>query len=475
MTKFVRILLIMLLIFIVSSVFAEDNVMFNYQGRVKVQGNEFNGTGFFKFSIVNKNGIKSLWSNDLSSLNGSEPEDSIPVTVNHGIFNVMIGSSELSMSPINRSVFNSPGDIFLRIWFSDGIHGFQPLLPDRTLLNIELLGLRTGKEDFTIFVNGTTGNDENSGLTTGTAKKTIQAAVDVLPESLLCYITIDVAPGVYREEILIKNFNPSSPDSGITISGNVENPEKVRITGSNLENDTEAVRENIISLVKASDVSIRGFLFDYCKESGVCGMESTFIIDKCVFRNIIKTASKAEHFSKITVNNSSFSECYSGTVATGNCMAFIDNCEFNDMTQYHGVGISKGSSGVIKNSNFTNSTGAGICTFENSRVSLQNCVIDGCGTGNYFFGIDVWDVSSCKIYESTIKNCTRGGVRARRNSFVQFFLTTGMEKSIVQSNNIGVQAEYLSGIENMGNIAVTVRGNNKDVHTAYNGYVYFIP
>ena len=189
-----------------SGIYCQENVMFNYQGRVKVQGHSFTGTGNFKFAIVNNAGDESLWSNDMTSAGGGEPTATISISVTDGIFNVMVGDPDAGMSLINRTVFNHPSQIKLRTWFSDGTHGFQQLLPDQKLVNVELLGLRSGTEDFTIYVNGTTGNDENNGLTTDTAKKTIQAAVDVLPERINSNVTISVAAGIYQEEVLVEGI-----------------------------------------------------------------------------------------------------------------------------------------------------------------------------------------------------------------------------------------------------------------------------
>ena len=44
----------------------------NYQGRVTVSGVNFEGTGQFKFALVNSNGTVSFWSNDGSS-GGGQP------------------------------------------------------------------------------------------------------------------------------------------------------------------------------------------------------------------------------------------------------------------------------------------------------------------------------------------------------------------------------------------------------------------
>ena len=204
MRKITRIIACILAVFVFVFVgYADDQVMFNYQGRVKVNGDPFDGTGYFKFALVNNPGTITLWSNDGTSIGGNEPTASISVEVYEGIFNVLIGDTTSGMEPLNSSIFNYPNEIKLRIWFSDGSHGFQQLLPDRKIINPQLLGLSTGKTDFTIYVDGATGNDSNNGLTPANAKQTIQSAVDSLPERLSCNVTIDIADGVYREEVKV--------------------------------------------------------------------------------------------------------------------------------------------------------------------------------------------------------------------------------------------------------------------------------
>ena len=45
----------------------------SYQGQVIVAGTAYSGTGYFKFAIVNAAGTTSYWSNDGTSVDGSEP------------------------------------------------------------------------------------------------------------------------------------------------------------------------------------------------------------------------------------------------------------------------------------------------------------------------------------------------------------------------------------------------------------------
>jgi hypothetical protein len=73
----------------------------------------------------------NYWSNDGTSMNGSEPSASIPVGVTNGLFTVVLGDTTVSnMAPIGA--FNQPG-LQLQIWFNDGTHGFAALNPPQPL------------------------------------------------------------------------------------------------------------------------------------------------------------------------------------------------------------------------------------------------------------------------------------------------------------------------------------------------------
>lgn len=56
------------------------------------------------------------------------------------------------------------------------------------------------------YVNAATGLDSNNGLTSGTAFKTIQKAIDSLPRFLNHQATINVAAGTYNETVFIEGF-----------------------------------------------------------------------------------------------------------------------------------------------------------------------------------------------------------------------------------------------------------------------------
>ena len=62
-----------LLVAALSSLQAQVPQLLNYQGRVRVSGADFTGTGQFKFAMVSSSGATTFWSNDGTSTAGSQP------------------------------------------------------------------------------------------------------------------------------------------------------------------------------------------------------------------------------------------------------------------------------------------------------------------------------------------------------------------------------------------------------------------
>jgi hypothetical protein len=109
--------------------------MLNFQGRVSVDGQPFTGTnGQFKFALVSEDGLTTFWSNDNTSVNGGEPTSGVAVDVRDGIYSVVLGGD--GMAPIPDTVFANNGNVWLRIWFNDGTHGFERLDPDQRILSV---------------------------------------------------------------------------------------------------------------------------------------------------------------------------------------------------------------------------------------------------------------------------------------------------------------------------------------------------
>ena len=105
----------------------------NYAGLVKVGDAPFTGQGKFKFAFVETNatGSLTLWSNDGTSVNGSEPQAHVTVAVQDGRYALALGDVSLAnMLALPASVFTR-NDVRLRVWFDDGTNGSQLLTPDQ--------------------------------------------------------------------------------------------------------------------------------------------------------------------------------------------------------------------------------------------------------------------------------------------------------------------------------------------------------
>jgi hypothetical protein len=75
----------------------------------------------------------TFWSNDGTSLNGSEPAAAVGVSVSNGLFRVVLGdTAQPNMTAISAALFIQP-QLQLRIWFNDGVNGSVALNPVQDL------------------------------------------------------------------------------------------------------------------------------------------------------------------------------------------------------------------------------------------------------------------------------------------------------------------------------------------------------
>src|SRR6188768_2445138 len=92
-----------------STLLAQVPPLVNYQGRVVVGTTNFNGSGQFKFALVNAAGTVTYWSNDGTSTAGSRPTNAVPLTVTKGLYSVLLGDTTLTnMTTVPSTVFSNP-------------------------------------------------------------------------------------------------------------------------------------------------------------------------------------------------------------------------------------------------------------------------------------------------------------------------------------------------------------------------------
>jgi hypothetical protein len=128
--RFLGALFVGLILSLVSRADAADTL--NYQGRVISGGTAFSGSGQFKFALVSADGSTFYWKND-GTTDLAAPSKHLSLTVTKGIFSVRLGDTSLSnMAAIPSSVFSNTS-MALRIWFNDGVKGFQQFSPDTSV------------------------------------------------------------------------------------------------------------------------------------------------------------------------------------------------------------------------------------------------------------------------------------------------------------------------------------------------------
>ncbi len=140
----------LLLLYSTSFLPAQVPQLINYQGRVGVDGVNFDGSGQFKFAFVDAAGTDTYWSNDGSSMAGSEPATAVSIPVSKGLYSILLGdATQVHMTIVPATVFVH-GDVHLRVWFSDGVKGFQQLAPDRRIAAVGYALMANSVSDGTI-------------------------------------------------------------------------------------------------------------------------------------------------------------------------------------------------------------------------------------------------------------------------------------------------------------------------------------
>lgn len=136
---------------IVTTLSAQVPGIVQYQGRVATNNINFTGTGQFKFVLLEQVVVgASVWSNDGTSANGSEPVKPVSVPVSDGLFSVALGDTSLvNMTTIPTSAL-AYADVRLRIWFSDGQGPFEQLAPDQRITSVPFAMLAGAVPDSSI-------------------------------------------------------------------------------------------------------------------------------------------------------------------------------------------------------------------------------------------------------------------------------------------------------------------------------------
>lgn len=187
-----------------SALRAQVPPLINYQGRMVVSGLNFNGTGQFKFALVNGTGSTTFWSNDGTSVAGSQPTAAVSITVTKGLYSVLLGDNAIpNMMPVPVTAF-ATSDVRLRIWFNDGTNGSQLLTPDERLGAVPYAMVAATVPDGSItaakLATGSVGSQQLgvgtiSGLVGCNTTNPTQAVVFVAGQSVQAFVGTDTGSG----------------------------------------------------------------------------------------------------------------------------------------------------------------------------------------------------------------------------------------------------------------------------------------
>lgn len=113
---------------------AQAPVLLPHQGRLAVGETFFHGEGRFKFALVNADASLTYWRNAPDADADGQPDEAVSLPVNRGLYTVLLGDPGLArMAPLAAGVFAQP-ELYLRVWFDDGVHGFERLAPDQRVV-----------------------------------------------------------------------------------------------------------------------------------------------------------------------------------------------------------------------------------------------------------------------------------------------------------------------------------------------------
>src|ERR1700682_1855678 len=120
-----------------SGATATATVMFGRINKINISngGSNYTGTTTVTIGPPPSNTNFTYWSNDGTSVNGSEPTNYVSIGVTNGLYSVLLGDTSLAnMTAVSNFVAAyASADVRLRVWFDDGVHGSQLLSPDQRI------------------------------------------------------------------------------------------------------------------------------------------------------------------------------------------------------------------------------------------------------------------------------------------------------------------------------------------------------
>jgi hypothetical protein len=263
-----------------------------------------------------------------------------------------------------------------------------------------------------LYVDGSTGDDDNDGLSPTTAKQTIQAAVNTVPVVSTGPATIHIADGTYHESVFIERrlLWPGSGFPPITLLGNEASPQNVVLDGQSV------LEDGVMVLGMAA---IRGIEVTHFTEEGLEVDFGYMIVDNCrVIDNVDRPS--PEWNAGISI--------YNAGAAISNTVIADNGC--------HGLEMGEGWFDVsIENVQITGNGCDGLYLYSSGELDADGTVLI---QNNGGIGVAVKDGAVVGFHDGaglTIQSNTGGSMNASYHSTIRGYGggTTGTCVATTQS------------------------------------------
>ena len=137
-------------------------------------------------------------------MEGSEPQASVAVAVNGGLYAVLLGNTaQQGMGAIDPAVFAQHTDAKLRVWFSDGVNGFQQLSPDRPFASVPY-AFSAGTAKYATIADGSISKSMLGSDVIADLNKTVTITRDMLPQDVRDDLNSTIGMDRLSAEVILK-------------------------------------------------------------------------------------------------------------------------------------------------------------------------------------------------------------------------------------------------------------------------------
>lgn len=447
---------------------AQDGTSFSYQGRLLQGSNSFDGTAEFLFGIYyERGGVEEfVWTSDPdATLSPTAAGNPVVLNVSRGSFRVQIGDSSIpGMAPLDDSIWNEDGRYFLRVWVrASTSEPFELLSPDQRISNPSSFG-REARREKTIYVDPVLGDDRRTGLKPSRPKRTLEAAIRVVPPFLRSRVTIQLAAGTYHEGVLVANIFAFGEDAGLTIKGNSVTPANVILTGLSETTSTLVVEESGIRIRDVGGpITIEGITFGSYKRAGIhVDLGGRATIAKCAFNNPVV----GDTFGILVWGGAEATDLtftgFNGFQASNSGFLIVRNANVNACAGFGAQATNLGTLAIL-DSRFTNCPNTALRIRGGSVNTLRTYFENPAGGSDY--AVVVYHNGIARFEDCDFVGNFPGAVRAHSGGSVLFSrIPTSMD-----GNGVGLRIESNGSAQNTGGTNLVFNGNTSNTQTDSSG------